>query len=158
MMTSTKPYITRAFYEWILDNGLTPYLVIHTDNSSGLLSIPQQFFDEEQMVFNVSPSATEQLQMNNDGVSFRARFAGVPNEVYVPTENVMAIYAKENGKGVFFEESPGAGSQQQSPQSSIKPAPKAPKIVTQDKDKVTTKPASKRKKTTSDKSFLRVVK
>lgn len=113
-MTSNQPYLLRAFYEWIVDNNLTPYLVVDT-NFPGT-QVPQEHVVDGQIVLNVSPSSTGKLQLGNEDISFDARFGGVPRNLVVPCKAVLAIYAKENGAGTVFtaedefDEDPGVSS------------------------------------------------
>ena len=100
MMTSNQPYMLRAFYEWIVDNDLTPYLVI--DALLPGVSVPQEHVRDGQIVLNVSPSACQNLNMTNTDVMFEARFGGVARQLNVPCNAVLAIYAKENGAGTVF--------------------------------------------------------
>jgi stringent starvation protein B len=97
---STKPYLMRAIYEWCGDNGYTPYLAVIVDSST---QVPMQFVRDGQIVLNISHGATKGLKMDNDAIRFGARFGGVAREVYIPVENVIAIYASENGQGMAFE-------------------------------------------------------
>jgi stringent starvation protein B len=98
--TSTKPYLLRAIYEWCTDNGYTPYLAASVD---GQTQVPMEFVKNGEIVLNISFSATSGLKMDNDFVHFHARFAGVSREIFVPVDNVVAIYARENGQGMAFE-------------------------------------------------------
>lgn len=97
---STKPYLLRAIYEWCCDSGHTPYLAVVVDAST---KVPMQFVRDGQIVLNISHGATKCLKIDNEAVRFGARFGGVAREVYVPVENVIAIYASENGQGMAFE-------------------------------------------------------
>lgn len=99
-MTSNQPYLLRAFYEWIVDNDLTPYIVVDATNE--LVEVPQEFVKDGQIVLNVSPSACVNFSLDIDGVSFQARFGGQPRRLSMPCEAVMAIYARENGAGTVF--------------------------------------------------------
>ena len=99
-MTSNQPYLLRAFYEWIVDNNLTPYLVV--DATIPGTQVPQEHVVDGQIVLNVSPSSTGNLQLGNMDISFDARFGGVPRTLVVPCKAVLAIYAKENGAGTVF--------------------------------------------------------
>jgi stringent starvation protein B len=99
-MTSNQPYLLRAFYEWIVDNNLTPYLVVDA-NFPGT-QVPQEHVVDGQIILNVSPSSTGNLQLGNADISFGARFGGVPRNLLVPCKAVLAIYAKENGAGTVF--------------------------------------------------------
>ncbi|MGZ9710719.1 ClpXP protease specificity-enhancing factor [Glaciimonas sp. GNP009] len=98
--TSTKPYLLRAIYEWCTDNGFTPYLAAKVDANT---RVPQQFVKNGEIVLNISFEATSSLKMDNEFVNFNARFGGVSREISVPVENVIAIYARENGQGMAFE-------------------------------------------------------
>ena len=99
-MTSNQPYLLRAFYEWIVDNDLTPYIVVDATNE--LVEVPQEFVKDGQIVLNVSPSACVNFSLDLDGLSFQARFSGQPRRLSMPCEAVMAIYARENGAGTVF--------------------------------------------------------
>ncbi len=104
-MTSSRPYLIRALYEWINDNNLTPYLLVNANEQD--VSVPQGFVGKDgQIILNVAPNAIMGLEMNNESISFNARFGGVPTDLYVPNHAVMGIYAKENGKGMMFEPEP----------------------------------------------------
>lgn len=98
--TSTKPYLLRAIYEWCTDNGFTPYIAAVVD---GQTRVPREFVKNGEIVLNVSFNATSGLKMENDVIRFSARFGGVAREIVVPVDNVVAIYARENGQGMAFE-------------------------------------------------------
>ncbi len=100
--TSTKPYLLRAIYEWCTDNGYTPYLAAMADSHA---QVPREFVKNGEIVLNISFSATSGLKMDNDMIHFHARFGGVSREIVVPVDNVLAIYARENGQGMAFEAS-----------------------------------------------------
>src|SRR4051794_24851139 len=97
---STKPYLLRAIYEWCTDNGYTPYLAAVVD---GRTRVPREFVKNGEIVLNISFTATSGLKMDNDVIEFHARFGGVARDISVPVENVVAIYARENGQGMAFE-------------------------------------------------------
>lgn len=99
-MTSSKPYLVRALYEWILDNENTPYILV--DTASERVQIPPGIASDGKVVLNLAPAAIQNLEMTNDHVSFSARFSGVAEEIYVPIASLMAIYARENGEGMMF--------------------------------------------------------
>ena len=101
-MTSSRPYLIRAFYEWIVDNGMTPYITVDATVEGAVL--PQSYVRDGQIVLNISPRAVHQLQLDGDNVSFSARFGGVSQPVSVPASAVVAIYARENGEGMLFGE------------------------------------------------------
>jgi stringent starvation protein B len=99
-MTSNQPYLVKAFFDWIIDNNLTPYMVI--DATVPGTEVPQQFVKDGQIVLNVSPAACVNFHMDLDWISFQARFGGQPMTVQLPLKAVSAIYAKENGAGTVF--------------------------------------------------------
>ena len=101
-MTPSRPYFIRAVYEWILDNELTPYLLV--DASYPDVMAPMEFVQDGKIILNLAPSAIRNLHMGNDEVEFSARFGGKARNLYVPTGAILAVYAKENGKGMFFDE------------------------------------------------------
>ena len=100
-LTPTRPYLTRAIYEWICDNQLTPYLLV--DATQPHTDVPLQFVKDGQIVLNLAPHAVHQLHMSNDAITFSARFGGVSTNLYIPIRAVLGIYAKENGQGLFFD-------------------------------------------------------
>lgn len=99
-MTTTKPYLIRAIHAWCTDEGLTPYLAVRVDAHT---QVPREFVRDGQIVLNISPTATHQLQLGNDEIKFQTRFNGVAYPVVVPVKAVMAIYARENGQGMAFD-------------------------------------------------------
>jgi stringent starvation protein B len=99
-MTSSKPYLVRALYEWILDNDTTPYILV--DTSSEQVLIPPGIANDGKVVLNLAPQAIQHLEMNNEYLSFSARFNGVSEDIYCPMSSLMAIYARENGEGMMF--------------------------------------------------------
>jgi stringent starvation protein B len=99
-MTSNRPYLIRAIYEWIVDNGQTPHLLV--DASGDQVVVPRQFVKEGRIALNVSPTAVRNLEVGNDQIVFGARFGGMAMEVFVPPSAVLGIYAKENGRGMLF--------------------------------------------------------
>jgi len=100
-MNSRRPYLVRALYEWIVDNGMTPYLLVHADTEG--VDVPVEFVNEGRIVLNTSRTAVRELRMGNELVTFSARFAGRPKNVCIPVRAILAIYAKENGQGMFFD-------------------------------------------------------
>jgi stringent starvation protein B len=101
-MTSTKPYLIRAIYEWILDNEMTPHLVVDVRYPG--VQAPKEFVEEERLVLNLSPSAVRALVLGNEQIEFNARFGGVARDVYFPVEAVLGIFTRENGQGMVFPE------------------------------------------------------
>ncbi|RUO37558.1 ClpXP protease specificity-enhancing factor [Aliidiomarina shirensis] len=104
-MTPKRPYILRALYEWLVENDLTPHLVV--DAEYPYVEVPQQFVQDGQIVLNVLPGAIQGLVMGNDHVTFRTRFNGQDQKIVLPIGSVLAIYARENGAGTIFEPEDG---------------------------------------------------
>ena len=103
-----QPYFLRALYEWCVDNGYTPYVTVRVDTRA---KVPVAYVKDGQIVLNIGPAAVRNLQMDNDWLSFSARFGGVAQVIEVPVANVLAIYAKETGDGMAFSQTTGtAGS------------------------------------------------
>lgn len=96
---SQQPYFLRALYEWCVDSGNTPYLTVRVDARA---RVPQGFVKDGQIVLNIGPSAVRNLHMDNEWVTFSARFGGVAHSIEVPVANVLSIYARETGQGMSF--------------------------------------------------------
>ena len=96
-----RPYVLRAYYDWLVDNSFTPYLVV--DATYLGVNVPVEYVKDGQIVLNLSANATGNLQLTNDFIQFNARFKGVSRELYIPMGAALAIYARENGDGVMFE-------------------------------------------------------
>jgi len=104
-MTSRKPYLIRACYDWIVDNNLTPYLLVNA-NYPGI-DIPREHVADGRILLNISPNACRGLHLENDKILFTARFSGMAIQIFVCPAAVLAIYAKENGDGMEFPEEEG---------------------------------------------------
>jgi stringent starvation protein B len=100
-MTPRRPYMLRAFYDWLVDNELTPHLVVEATLPG--VRVPEEFVQDGQIILNIAPRAVGQLELSNEAVTFSARFSGRPHSVIVPLYAVQAIYARENGAGTMFE-------------------------------------------------------
>lgn len=100
-LTPTRPYLARAIYEWICDNNLTPHLLVDATQPNTM--VPEQFIQDGQIVLNLAPHAVHKLNMNNNTITFSARFGGVSRDIYIPLNAVIGIYARENGQGLFFD-------------------------------------------------------
>ncbi len=127
-MTSSRPYIMRALYEWILANDCTPYVLVNAMGEG--VAVPQEYVKNGQIVLNISPSAVMDLLLDDDAMAFNGRFSGVPMEVYVPMAAVMGIYARENGQGMIFdldESSPEPDPPSGKPEKAAKPSLKVVK-------------------------------
>ncbi|ESQ10461.1 MAG TPA: ClpXP protease specificity-enhancing factor [Chromatiaceae bacterium] len=106
-MTSNRPYLIRALYEWIIDNDLTPHLIVDAEYPAAV--VPRAFVDDGRIVLNIAPLAVHALQMDNDSIRFSARFGGSPFAVTLPPRAVLGVYARENGQGMLFpDEEPAA--------------------------------------------------
>ena len=101
--TSTRPYLIRALYEWCTDNGFTPYVAVSVTEQ---VQVPREYVKNGEIVLNISFDATTSLKLGNDFIEFKARFGGIAREIMVPVNQVMAIYARENGQGMAFPPMP----------------------------------------------------
>lgn len=118
--TSTRPYLIRALYEWCTDNGFTPHLAVRVDET---VQVPREYVQNGEIVLNISFSATSSLQLGNEFVQFKARFAGTARDIMVPVSRVMAIYARENGQGMAFPQVADADEPRVPAAKSAVPAP-----------------------------------
>jgi len=100
---STKPYLIRALHQWCTDFGFTPFLAVFVDER---VEVPREFVKNNEIVLNISSEACHQLHIENDWISFQARFGGIPMKVLVPVTHILAIYARENGQGMSFQFEP----------------------------------------------------
>ena len=140
-MHSNRPYLLKAFFDWIVDNQCTPYIIV--DAYYAGVEVPQEFVTDGQIVLNIAPRAVSDFAINDTSVEFSTRFNGMPINLYLPTSSILGIYAQENGKGMMFET-----------EESTEPPPVSPTIV---KRKI--KPKSHSTESTSKaKPSLRVVK
>lgn len=140
---STKPYLLRAIYEWCTDNGYTPHIAVVVDSRT---RVPMQFVKNGEIVLNISFEATSGLKMENDSIHFSARFGGVSRDIMIPVENVIAIYARENGQGMAFEAPVAAGEDnaQDAPVSdSVAPAPALSSVPVSEPEKKSADTGSK---------------
>ena len=101
-MSSNRPYLIRALYEWLVDNGQTPYMMVNAEVQG--VVVPARYVENGRIILNVDPSAVSGLELGNEWISFSARFAGAAEEILIPPGAVMGIYAKENGQGMLFPE------------------------------------------------------
>jgi len=101
-MTSSRPYLMRAIYEWIVDNDMTPYLLVNAEYAN--VFVPMDYVNNGKIILNVAPEAVQNLDMLGDELSFNARFGGKPMRVSVPMQAALAIYARENGRGMVFSD------------------------------------------------------
>ncbi len=118
-MTSSRPYILRAIYDWIVDNGLTPYILVNAEAPGA--QVPERHVEHGRIVLNIAPRAVSAWQQDLTRIFFSARFGGVSQNVSIPIAAVLAIYAKENGKGMVFEK-----EEHGSPPPASPPSPPSP--------------------------------
>ena len=109
-MSSNRPYLLRAMYEWIIDNQCTPHLLV--DARDPRVKVPREHVRDGQIVLNINPSAVGQFHWDNDHIEFSARFAGVARSMWIPMTAVLAIYARENGEGMAFSAESSADDEQ----------------------------------------------
>lgn len=103
-MLVQRPYLLRAFYNWIVDSECTPHIIV--DAEQPCVEVPVQFIEDGKIILNISPRSVMQFSMDDDAVAFNARFSGQPMQVYVPLYAIEGIYARENGAGTIFPEEP----------------------------------------------------
>jgi stringent starvation protein B len=101
-MTSNRPYLIRAIYDWIIDNGMTPHLMVDAEHPSAI--VPMEFADDGRIVLNVAPQAVHGFHIGNDMIRFSARFGGQPFAVELAPQAVLGLFARENGQGMLFPE------------------------------------------------------
>jgi len=123
-MISQRPYLIRAIYQWILDNNLTPHILVNADYPN--TEVPMEFVNNGSIILNIIPNSIQNLQMENDFISFGARFGGIPREIFIPPEAVLGIFAKENNQGMLF---PDDETPEPEPPKDLKPTRPALKIV-----------------------------
>jgi len=111
-MTSQKPYLIRAIFDWIVDNDCTPYLLVNATLKG--VQVPDEFINDGKIVLNIAPSAVRNYHADNEWISFSARFSGKPMELFIPIAAVESIYDKENNQGMFF------------PDEEVSPPPSSP--------------------------------
>ncbi len=107
-MTSNRPYLIRALYDWLVDNNLTPHLLVEVRADD--VTVPMQFVEDGKIVLNIGPTAVRHLELGNESIRFEARFGGSPMQVAFPPAAVLGIYARENGRGMLFPEEPAEAS------------------------------------------------
>jgi len=120
-MKDLKPYLIKAINEWVNDNALTPYLMVDAEVPNTI--VPTDFIAEGKIILNLRPSAINNLTIGNDNLSFDASFNGQSMTVFVPINAVIGIYAKENGKGMFFDPSEDNDNKPQEPKPAKKTSP-----------------------------------
>jgi len=135
-MTTIKPYLIRAVYEWVVDNNYTPYINVDTTNS--LVEVPKEYVENDSITLDLSPESTDELLIENEVITCQARFAGKVHNLYIPILSVVAIYAQENNQGMAFpkEDEINGSEQHLSPPPTKKSKTKKLnlKVISGDKD------------------------
>ncbi len=124
-MTPSRPYLIRAIFEWIVDNDMTPYLLVDAEQPG--VEVPTQYVQDGKIVLNVAPRAVNALDMGNDEIQFHARFSGHDTALRVPVPAVLAIYARENGQGMAFADDGDGEPPEPSPDKPKRPSLKVVK-------------------------------
>ncbi len=101
-MTSSRPYLVRAMYQWIVDNGMTPHLLVNAEFDD--CTVPAGHINDGKIVLNIAPMAVQGLTLGDEEVSFSARFGGQAESILVPVAAILAVYARENGQGMMFSD------------------------------------------------------
>lgn len=127
----SRPYLLRALYDWVLDNDMTPHIAV--DARVVGVQVPEQFVQDGQITLNIAPGAVQGLLIDDQGISFSARFGGVPMNVYAPMVAVLALFTRENGMGMGFGMEPGADilveqaeAEEEEQSATLAPVPDAP--------------------------------
>lgn len=129
-MQSSRPYLIRALYQWILDNHCTPHILVNT-NYPGVI-VPPGFAEDGKVVLNISPSAARNLLIDQKTIGFESRFGGVAHNLCIPNTAVLGIYARENNQGMFFEDPKDLAEKANPtppPDNSPPTSPKRPKLT-----------------------------
>lgn len=119
-MLVQRPYLLRAFYNWIVDSECTPHIIV--DATQIGVEVPQKFVEDGKIVLNIAPQSVMQFLMDDDAVAFNARFSGQPMQVYVPLYAIEGIYARENGAGTIFPEEPAYQALDSTAETDTKPS------------------------------------
>lgn len=118
-MTPRRPYLFGAIYDWIVDNGLTPHIIVNTTIVG--VQVPNEYIQNNQIVLNIAPHSVGQYLVDNQQLEFNARFGGQPYHIVVPMAAIEAIYARENGAGIAFEAEPQYENHKEQPKKSTNP-------------------------------------
>ena len=120
---STRPYLIRAIYDWCVESGYTPHIAVAVNES---VRVPMEHVKEGEIVLNISMDATSTLKLGNEYIEFKARFGGVAREIRVPVEQVLAIFARENGQGMAFPRVPSSVARPSEPEQALDTQPPTP--------------------------------
>ncbi len=149
-MNSSRPYLLKAIYDWLNDNQLTPYLLVDAEYDDVI--VPTEYIQDGKIILNISYSAIEMLDIQQESITFSARFSGKPMQIYVPMQAALALYAMENGKGMVFPEEDL--TEQADQESEVKPSLASVSAVASSNKDTDKKKSAK----VARPSFLKVVK
>ena len=124
-MTSSRPYLVRAMYQWIVDNGLTPHLLVNAEAEQCM--VPAGHINDGKIVLNIAPMAVQGLTLGDEEITFSARFGGKSEAILVPVPAILAVYARENGQGMMFSEDDPGESEERESGSDMDPDPDKPR-------------------------------
>lgn len=147
-MTSTKPYLMRAIFEWAEENGFTPQVLVNAGGEG--VEVPTAHVVDGQIVLNISSSAVQLHVMDNECISFSARFSGIEQDIFLPIDSILAIFARENSQGIFFEDM----------DDDIDPEPNSPESNKKGPTRILSEPTKLKTKTKPkrDTSHLKIIK
>ena len=138
-MNSCRPYILRALHEWIVDNECTPHILVNVNYPQ--VKVPPGYASDGQIVLNTAPAAVRYFTVDSEAISFEARFSGAPFSLYVPIDAILAIYANENGQGMFFDaQSDALGDEEQLEESEAEADEQPPALHAVDTESEPTEP------------------
>jgi len=138
-MNSSRPYILRALHEWIVDNECTPHILVNVNYPQ--VKVPPGYASDGQIVLNTAPAAVRYFTVDSEAISFEARFSGAPFSLYVPIDAILAIYANENGQGMFFDaQSDALGDEEQLEESEAEADEQPPSLHAVDTESEPTEP------------------
>ncbi|MFK5986633.1 MAG: ClpXP protease specificity-enhancing factor [Pseudomonadota bacterium] len=153
-MTSSRPYLLQAIYDWLNDNQLTPYLLVDAEYQD--VVVPTEYIQDGKIILNIGYTAVQTLDIQQECITFSARFSGKPMQIYIPMQAALALYAMENGKGMVFpEEQLGENGAQ--PEIG-KAAPSLASVSTSSTSSTKKNPEKKKSDKAARPSFLKVVK
>lgn len=118
-MTPSRPYLLRALYEWILDNDMTPHVVVNATYKDVI--VPKEHVENGQIILSIAPESIHGLEMKNEYISFAAKFGGVSRDIYLPIMSITAVYSEENRKGMVFADEVYDEDEHEIESSSTKP-------------------------------------
>lgn len=105
MLTNFRPYLIKALYSWLLDNGCTIHIRVNTEYAE--LDVPKENIDEHGYItLNVSFNAIGYMEMREDNHEYletSIRFNGEETHLVIYYNAIDAIYDAATGNGNVFE-------------------------------------------------------